>query len=638
MSKRPHVGVLAIGVIAPVVLVVAARTPAGAPATVEVAAFALFAAAALVVMAAPGVGALGLALRRLPELAEYRTLLVATVVVAAAVQWWITFWLWSIAPAAGRVVAVLVYGVGVLAAASRGPLLRRLGRPALALLALPLAATLVANGVVFMRGGVEIPLAAAQSVYGMADNWFPHEWVDRVLDGRDLQVDVLGGWPIVDRPPVQAAFTLPVAAVSGDTQLASHLGGSLLQGLGVLAGIVSLAVAGARRQRLVVAGLLVTLTAFVTFGTAYVWPKLFASGLVLLAAAVFVEIGRSEPVWRRQRPDVGDSAHRLRPAPPPASTGPAWAAVLALLAISVIAHPVGLLGLPLVIIAGLRHPLPLPPRQWWVPLAVVPGVFATSWLFYRGVVDPASSRMAQWHLAGADRTASDGSLVAVILDRYREIGVAGAVRQRLENLELFGGVGYVRWLGDGGLETSFGTIVRRSFRVPLLTPGVLLLAVPLVWWWRRLATAAVTLLVGGAVSLALWLAVMFGPPLATAVTTHAPYAAVLAVTVGLALVVVTLLPRWAGIVAVVVQGSLWFVSAFHRASEGLCAQSGMCVPFELSGGGGPGAAVSVPALAMSAVGVGLLVLALIAVGARTTADAAGASVRSEATPGPAGGR
>lgn len=586
--RRVLVALVAVG--APAVLVVIGSVPVGASGLGQVARLVPYAAAALVVMAVPGAGTVAAVLRRWPNAGEQLAVVVGAGIVGSVTLWWVVLWLWALWAPLGVTLGVAGYIAGLVAVVAwlpwGGPLPRRL----LACLVVVLAAFLVANGVLFARGGLPVALNATQSLYGSADNYFPHDWAGRVLDGDDLAAPALGGWPPSDRPPVQAAVTLGVVALSEDRELASHVGGSLLQSLGVLGVVVVLAALGAKGRRLGVATLLVTLTAFVTISTVFVWPKLFPSALLVVAAAVFLEQTRD----RRSSPPA-DATNVL-----------GWAVVAGLVAISIVTHSIGLLGLPMLAVIAWRHWFALPAVRQLLPVLVVPVMVAGWWFVYRVFVDPAPSAVAQWHLAGIAGNEVQGPLLETVVDRYRQIGVGGALRQRLENLWILsGGRAVTRMVEEAG-EAPAVAVARRSFQAPMLAPGLLLVALPLLWWWRRLGRGAASLLVGAALSMGLWVLVWFGPPVGAAVTSHGPYAAFLAVGVVLALAVVRLLPRWCGWVLLAAQGALWLWLMLGLAGTRLCLERTTCAPLPIPEGSiGPGVFVA-PVFALALVGVALL--------------------------------
>jgi len=545
--------------------------------------------AALVVMSVPGIGALAVLARRLPALPTRLSLSAGVVVAGSATLWWLVFWLWVALAPAGVVAAIAGYVAAAAVAAAWLPWGSGEGVPLASLLLVVLATVLLASGGLFARGGLPIALASAQSIYSRSDNQFPHEWVSRVLDGADLNEHALGGWPLAERPPVQASYTLPVVALSGDDdrarQMASQIGGSLLQALAVVGSLLVLWAAGVRHLRLVAAGLLVTLTSFVALGTVYVWPKLFPSGLLLIALAIFLEQGRGGDA--RSRAGTGTGANEVdgdidngRRSSSSSLDVLAWAVALTLGAVSLVAHPIGLLGLPVVVVAIVRHRIPLPGPRRWPSVLALPVIFIGGWLVFRLTSESPPSLIAQWHLAGIDGMDVEGPLLQVVIDRYRSIGLGGALQLRLENLWIFGGGEVVEGVRLAMSSGDVSAVARRSFGAPILTPGVLLLAVPLLWWWRRLGRAAATLLVGSMLSLVAWLAVMFGPPAAAAVTYHGPYAAFLAVTAVLAIAVVRLLPRWAVAVIVVAQAGLWLWLVLVRAGSTSCFTTNWCTPYE----------------------------------------------------------
>ncbi|HVN50335.1 MAG TPA: hypothetical protein VMT43_02825, partial [Acidimicrobiales bacterium] len=483
---------------------------------------------ALVVMMLPGVAGLIL----LPRADRGgMALAVSTVVTLSGIVAWAVLWVWIAAPAAGRVVSWVVYlvAVAIVVAGARAHV-RMLLVVAL-VLAVGAAATLVVDGMFYVHGGLPVATQiAANGTFGSADNTFPRDWVERIEHRQDLRVPDTG-WPLADRPPVQAAWILPLYSAAtqsshGNHEVAYELTTSALQGLAAGVALVLLVLLGLRRRRLMAAIAMVTLTVFFEFNTAYTWPKLLPAALLLFAVAALLE-----PLsWPGPPADAT--------APRPVVSPLAWSVAGGAVGLSLRAHPGSAFSLPIlaVVLVALWHRRVDLGR----PLLAIAAMTAVAapWGAYRLFYDHSSSPLLKLHLAGVANIHDRRSVLHATIDAYRALHVRGWLRHRLDNL---------RDLVWRPSRTSLPPGLRDALTKlggysPLWSGDLLLFAAPLLAL-RRVPRNVRLYALAGAVTILAWTVVEFGPPNADAITHQGPYAAFLLLDIALAAAVAFALGR-----------------------------------------------------------------------------------------------
>lgn len=525
--------------------------------------------AAAVVLFSPGVAA-ALALVRFVPMAAVRMSLVAgAAVCASGAVWWIVFWVWM---ASGVVGQMLTAAVLVVAGAVIVVLLARVQQTARALmvvLAIPIAAVLAPAGLFFAGGDLSQPLASiARVTMFTADNVFPLDWVVRVADDLDLRAPTLGGYSLADRPPLQAAVALPLDTFQASREVTGQAVGSLLQGLAITGAVLLLKTFGLRGGRLVVATLLVTLTFLVSAYTVFVWPKLFASALILIAMAVLFEARSVTPSTSSPPQD------RAQPYVNPETV--AVVVVSGLVGLSLLAHPVGLLSAPMLLVVWLRTRMPRPSKKTVAVAATLALLLIGPWVIYLATYDAGSSLVSRQQLAGVIDPDDSRSAPVAMVEEIVDLGVGGWLGQRGANLATF--VGWDHSFGVYSSESFTGgsfsrQAVNAAVQVPLLSGGILALFVPLLLAWRRLPRPVTSVAFGGGVSCVLWLLVQYGPPEARAVTHHAPLAALLGVAVAVAAATVLLVPRRVTWALVATQAGIWLWLIWYSVMNPHCGPS-----------------------------------------------------------------
>lgn len=323
------------------------------------------------------------------------------------------------------------------------------------------------------------------------DNELPRLFAERLWQGESPRPFV-GDWLSSDRPPLQTGWVLltwPVLDALGlDRDTAAATAGMCFQLLWILAAWSLARHLGVPQRGAIALVAAVALNGVMLQYTIYVWPKL---GAAALTVAAFL-------CWREGR----TAAHF--------AIGGVCAA-LGWLAHGGVAFSI-LAMAPLALLWRRRIPL-----RRWVPAAVAFALCAAPWLAYQRLYDPPGNRLLKWHLAGSPGIDARGFL-ETLRDRYREVGVAGAVEARTANLRMqIGG----RWPDGPTLVGDRPGHARRAeetaFLLRSLAAWTLALAVPILWIFRRprlpaaarrhLPAAAGWLLAG----LAAWLALLFPP-------------------------------------------------------------------------------------------------------------------------------
>jgi hypothetical protein len=395
-------------------------------------------------------------------------LLLAIGLVAGGIVALLSFWAYYWDPVLGESFGFLVpLGSVVLAVAClRGggvdiALLRGLATP-FALWALG-SAFLVFFG--FAHGGVDTPLAAATTRFSgrlPSDSDIPRFYAEWFFHfGHSGTPPVYPGeWLSSDRPPLQVGYVLSQRTFGWDTTgLHYQVLGVLLQQLWIIGAWALLLAAriGKLTRALVIVALLVSDVAIVN--GFYVWPKLLPAAFLLAAAALVLT-----PLWQRLRHD------------------PRAGALLAILfGLAMLGHGSSVFAIiPLAAVAAFRGL----PRWRWLGAALLAGiVLIAPWSAYQRYVDPPANRLPKWMLAGVVEV--DGrSTTEAITDSYRDVGVGGALHDKVENFVTIAGGGpawslgeeAVDALGSGDPEQALSAVRTASFLYLLPSLGLLLLA------------------------------------------------------------------------------------------------------------------------------------------------------------------
>jgi hypothetical protein len=347
-------------------------------------------------------------------------------------------------------------------------LLRRLGTP-LTLWALGSAFLLFLG---FLHGGADASIPTSMTRFSHplpGDSELPlffTEWFSQ-HGHHGMPPKSPGGWLASDRPPLQTGYALSQLPFGWDGKgLDYQVLGIVLQQLwivGLWALLVAAKVGRVTRALAVVAALVSDLAILNGF---FVWPKLLPAAMLLAVAALVMT-----PLWEQLRRNL-------------------WAAALiaTLCGVAMLGHGASVFGIvPLALVATFRG---LPSWRWLgVALAVGIALMA-SWSAYQKYGDPPGNRLTKWTLAGVIEVDDRGSAEA-IFDAYGEVGLGGAVDNKIANFEtMIGGVPVLdsveNALDSGNLTEMVRTLREVNFYYLLPSMGLLLL-VPLAMaaGWRR---------------------------------------------------------------------------------------------------------------------------------------------------------
>jgi hypothetical protein len=380
-------------------------------------------------------------------------------------------------------------------------LLRGLGTP-LALWALGSAFLLLLG---FVHGGAESPLTTAASRFSHLlppDNEIPRfyaEWF--FAQGHDGVAPVFPGeWLASDRPPLQVGYVLSQRPFGWDQDgLNYQVLGVVLQQLwivGLWALLLAARVGRGTRGLAMVAALASNLAIVNGF---FVWPKLLPAAMLLAVAALVIT-----PLWAGLRRSL-------------------WAAglIAGLCALAMLGHGSSVFGiLPLALIAAYRG---LPSWRWIAVGAAVGVALMASWSAFQKYDSPPGNRLLKWSLADVTEI-DDRGAAETIVDSYREVGIGGALDNKVDNfVTMSGGAPAFNGIEDA-IRTGDAEAIVRAFRAVwffylLPSLGLLLLApVAMAAAWRRarhdaaewsLALSCFVVFAIGAVS---WALLMFGDP------------------------------------------------------------------------------------------------------------------------------
>jgi hypothetical protein len=331
-----------------------------------------------------------------------------------------------VSPRAGQVSALLLFTVSLLILAARR-------RKALADLAyahslVPLLVMLLAStfylSVLYAFDTGETPDTAATTRFFLArplDNLIPEHFAERLYDGADPRVTG-PEWTSSDRPPLQTGIVLlgrPVTDALGiEPALAYQVVGTILQCSWIpVVWALFFVLDLTSRQRALVFGFTV-FSGFFFYNSVYVWPKLLAAALVLLAAAIVV--ARST--------DGVSSKSTLAMA--------AVASALALLAHSGAAFTLAGLAVVFVLtgVVSIRRNVKALATAGAIALFLL-----LPWTAYQKVYDPPGDSLLKIHLAGVHDRSDERSAAAAIADAWQNVSLRDFVLRRLHNLKTLTG-------------------------------------------------------------------------------------------------------------------------------------------------------------------------------------------------------
>jgi hypothetical protein len=267
----------------------------------------------------------------------------------------------------------------------------------------------------FVHGGVGEPLVTAATRFSHplpGDNYLPLYFAEYFFQqGHHGTPPDYASFLSSDRPPLQIGYALsqrPFGWVA--SQLDYQVLGVLLQQLWIVGLWALLLAARVNRvtRALVMVSVLVSDLAIVN--GFFVWPKMLPAAMLLAVAALVMT-----PLWEELR-------------------GRLWAAVLiaALCALALLSHGSSIFGvIPMIAVAAWRG---IPGWRWLGVAAAVGIVLIGSWSAYQKYGDPPGNRLTKWTLAGFPGI-DDRGVAETVADAYREVGLDGAIDNKLENFK-----------------------------------------------------------------------------------------------------------------------------------------------------------------------------------------------------------
>jgi hypothetical protein len=517
------------------------------------------------------------------------------VIVFSGTCHWFLWWVWLLLPTLGQVTAVIIW-VAVISILTLNPPLRsREEQQIIGLIALSGFLTIAFLSILGLHGGMAVaPEISSASTYRTADNFFPLQWIERVDSRGDLKAPALN-WPLVERPPGQAAWMRPGHWIAANKQFAYEVLGAVLQSLAASAAALLLWVLGIRGRRFAAALVLFSSASFMFFNVVFVWPKLLPAALLVLAIAVLVESGRD-------------------------CTPAAWIAISGALALSVMGHPGGLLAMPALLVVMWRLDAWPRGKSSVMSALVAFGVIIAPWAAYQIFFDRGTSVLLKWHLAGFNDAADKRSFPQVLVDQYRALTFSEWITRRWQNFSGMFGIGTLTSGGLSRIAELRPKLQTVGLVNPMWVPGVLLFVSPLALLRSRISRDTRTITLSVVIGIGIWIVIQFGPPAAPTSTFNAPFGLFVLLSVSLAAIAAQILNRVVlGFLCLIQVGLLLAITIPIGAQDG-CPELQMCLPHSYPIGTASSSRFLIP-LAISA-GLALVGFAVTGlwVGRRTTCN------------------
>lgn len=336
----------------------------------------------------------------------------------------LAYWLFLVHPWLGRLTAIvmtvaplsMVYRYGRAAWRTSG-LLHALSGLILVWLLLTVGVLLTG----FAVGAWEKPYATAAIRYSHTlpgDNSIPGDFANGLLKGRVLR-PLHSDWLSSDRPPLQAAAAALVAAIArplmGTSSALGHqVVGTLLQCLWLPAIATLCLAAGAPACAAGLLALVLACSPVVIIHSFYVWPKLLAAALIVLALVPLCSV--------RPLRDLDTLT---------------WASASACCALALLAHGGTAFILPAMAVGVIVR---LGRQAWpWRKVATavcVAVILLSAWKGYQKFVDPPGHRLEKLHLAGISAPDDTRDLWPALRDAYAGLSFAEWWQRRLTNVRV----------------------------------------------------------------------------------------------------------------------------------------------------------------------------------------------------------
>ena len=343
------------------------------------------------------------------------------------------------------------------------------------------------------------------------DNQLPTLFVQHVLQGNFGQL-MVGDWHSSDRPPLQTGLILLVEILSHPSLIWAHSPSNLMAAdvstVGQIVGLVSqcfwivglyclLSALDFRKKSITLALVGCFVTPVVLVNSLFVWPKMLAASLMLIAYALAIHLVK-EP----------RSIRTLLP----------FAFIAATL--SVLSHGGAAFALPGLLIPAwliFRSLRKSPPGRWLIWFLAGVGaslVLYLPWTLYQKLLDPPGDRLLKWHFAGVIPVNESVSFFQALLAQYNHMDFATWATGRVANLDtILGWSAFGSWISHPTVESA-KTLDFYSLLFSCLL-GLVLIVLALLAARRGANTFDLVnsrlVLLGTAVSVLVWACVMFIP-------------------------------------------------------------------------------------------------------------------------------
>ena len=244
------------------------------------------------------------------------------------------------------------------------------------------------------------------------DNLLPYMFAERIYLEHPLRPYLFANWKSSDRPPLQAGISLEQYPAWILFSPATHyeLLAIFLQSTWIASLWLFLRFAGVRRRTIVPILFFSLFSGFFFLHSFYVWPKLLASSLVLLAL-VFSPFARPGYKWTGFEVVLSATA----------------------LTLGLLSHTGVIFSLPgiIFVLYGLGE---LPSRRVLVRAAGVILLLWLPWTLYQKIYDPPGNLLLKLHFAGSiNEQRSFGSL---LLESYSRLSVSQLIANKFANFEV----------------------------------------------------------------------------------------------------------------------------------------------------------------------------------------------------------
>jgi len=320
-----------------------------------------------------------------------------------------------------------------------------------------------------------------------ADNTIPEFYAQRLWSGLDVR-EKFGDWLSSDRPPLQVGwdclFGGPISLLTGDFDTCAQYAGIWFQLIWIAAGWGWLRRVGLGFRGATAVMIAVSATGIFALNTVFVWPKMAAAGLLLIAYTLWFEHECSKRLYA-----VGGACAAL-----------AW-----------LAHG-GVAFACLGLIPLVWHRAGRRKAVSWCYAGAAFALTVLPWFCYQRFCDPPGNRLLKMHLAGVTPVDSR-SFGKALGSAFEQVGWRQWLQNRTVNFETMTYGSFRGKIAFSGDAFQFRLDESRFFFLSLGWWGVLgvVLLVPLFSSKGRFWASARRALLWIGMSLVVWGLLMFNP-------------------------------------------------------------------------------------------------------------------------------